>query len=192
MTREQTKQFISSTFGIESENVTDEMITSYLNNVNGAIKAEKDRADALKNEAERAKDLQSQLDAINAEKMSDVEKANAETEKANNQIAVLQKQIKAMETKTKLAEHGITGEQAEKFFNENGEVNFDVLGQIISEREKNASALKEKELLKGTPNFEGGIEPPKESEAESFAKTIGQKQASENKVTSDVLSHYTS
>ena len=191
MTREQTKQFISSTFGIDAENVTDEMITSYLNNVNGAIKAEKDSADALKSEAEKAKDLQSQLDAINAEKMSDVEKANAETEKANKQIAELQKQMKAMETKAKLAELGIVGEQADKFFGENGELNFDVLSQVISERENNASALKEKELLKGTPNFEGSGEPPKESEAESFAKSVGQRQASENKVTSDVLSHYT-
>ena len=44
---------------------------------------------------------QDQLDAINAEKMSDIEKANAETEKANTQIANLQKQIKAI-TRTRL------------------------------------------------------------------------------------------
>lgn len=189
MTREQCKQFISSTFGIEEGNVTDDMITSYLNNVNGAVKAEKERADALKKDADLAKSLQSQLDAINAEKMTDIEKANKETEKANEQIAGLQKQIKAMEVKTKLAELGITGEQAEKFFMDDGGLNFEILGQVISDREKQASALKEKEILKGTPNPNGGNDNP-ETQAEAFAKGIGQKMAESNKAVSDVMSHY--
>lgn len=188
MTREQCKQFIKTTFGIEEP--TDEMINAYLNNVNGAIKTEKEKADLLKSEAEKAKDLQAQLDAINAEKMSDIEKANAETQKANDQIAILQKQIKAMETRTKLAELGITGEQADKFFSETGEINFDILGQVISDREKQASALKEKELLKDTPNPSGSGGDSTETEAEKLAKSIGQRMAESNKVTSDVLSHY--
>ncbi len=189
MNREQTKQFISTTFGIEPDKVTDEQITAYLNNVNGAIKAEKDRADALKKDADLSKELKAQLDAINAEKMSDVEKANAETQKANEQIADLQKQIKAMETRSKLAELGITGEQAEKFFSETGEINFDILGQVITDRETKAAALKEKELIKNTPNPNGGGEKTK-SEAEVFAESFGQRMAESNKVTSDVMSHY--
>lgn len=187
MTREQSKQFIKTTFGIEEP--TDEMINAYLNNVNGAIKTEKDKADLLKSEAEKAKELQAQLDAINAEKMSDIEKANAETQKANDQIASLQKQIKAMETRTKLAELGITGEQADKFFSETGEINFDILGQVITDRETKAAALKEKELIKNTPNPNGGGEKTK-SEAEVFAESFGQRMAESNKVTSDVMSHY--
>lgn len=187
MTREQSKQFIKTTFGIEEP--TDEMINAYLNNVNGAIKTEKEKADLLKSEAEKAKDLQAQLDAINAEKMSDIEKANAETQKANDQIAILQKQIKAMETRTKLAELGITGEQADKFFSETGEINFDILGQVINDRETKAAALKEKELIKATPNPNGGGEKAK-SEAEVFAESFGQRMAENNKVTSDVMSHY--
>lgn len=190
MSREQCKQFISTTFGIEADKVTDEQITAYLNNVNGAVKAEKERADALKKDADLAKDLQGKLDAINAEKMSDIEKAQAETQKANEQIADLQKQMKLMEIQKKLAGIGITGEQADKFFDENGEINFDTLGQIISEREKQAGALKEKELLAGTPN-PGGKDPNNtETLAETIAKGIGQKLADSNKVTSDVMSHY--
>lgn len=189
MTREQCKQFISQTFGVEEP--TDEQISAYLNNVNGAIKSEKDRADALKKDADLAKDLKSQLDAINAEKMTDIEKANAETEKANAKIADLEKQMKAMETKTKLAELGIVGEQAEKFFGENGELNFEVLGQVISEREKKASADKEKELFDSTPNPNGGSGTPEQkSEAETFAEGYGKRVAESNKVTSDVMSHY--
>lgn len=190
MTREQCKQFISQTFGIEMDSVTDEQITAYLNNVNGAIKAEKDRAEAYKKDADLAKDLKSQLDAINAEKMTDIEKANAETQKANDEIVGLKKQIKTMETRTKLAELGITGEQADKFFAESGEINFDILGQIISDREKQAYALKEKELWKNTPNPGGGGGSDTETEAERVAKSIGQRMAESNKVTSDVMSHY--
>ena len=168
MSREQCKQFISTTFGIEADKVTDEQITAYLNNVNGAVKAEKYRADALKKDADLAKDLQGKLDAINAEKMSDIEKAQAETQKANEQIADLQKQMKLMEIQKKLAGIGCTGEQADKFFDENGEINFDTLGQIISEREKQAGALKEKELLANTPN-PGGKDP---NNTETLAETI--------------------
>lgn len=191
MTREQSKQFISTTFGIELDKVTDEMITAHLNNINGAIKVEKDKADLLKTEAEKAKELQEKLDAIEAEKLSDVEKANKATEKANAEIADLQKQIKAMETRTKLAELGIVGEQADKFFNENGGINFDVLGQVISDREKSASTQKEKELLENTPNPNGGNGGGSEkTDAEKFAESYGKRVAESNKVASDVMSHY--
>ena len=124
--------------------------------------------------------------------MTDIEKANAETDKANQKIAELEGQIKNMQVKAKLAELGITGEQADNFFAKDGTINFEVLSQVISEREKLASALKEKEILKDTPNPNGA--PPdgtgNESEAEKIAKEIGQNMAKTNKVTSDVIAHY--
>ena len=187
MTREQAKKFYSS-IGITEP--TDDQIIAYLNNFHGVIKTEESKIEAWKTTAEKAKELQAQLDAINAEKMSDIEKANAETQKANDQIATLQKQIKAMETRTKLAELGITGEQADKFFSETGEINFDILGQVIADREKQASALKEKEILKDTPNPSGSNGEPSETESEKIAKSIGQKMAESNKVTESVMSHY--
>ena len=187
MTREQAKKFLTD-IGIAEP--TDEQVSQYLNNVNGAIKTEKDKADLLKSEAEKAKDLQAKLDAIEAEKLSDVEKANKATEQANAKIAELQKDIKKMETRTKLAELGITGEQADKFFTEDGSVDFEVLGQVISEREKQASALKEKELLDQTPNPNGGGGTDPKTDAEKFAESYGKRIAESNKVTSDVMSHY--
>lgn len=191
MTREQVKQFITQTFGIDSENVTDEMITSYLNNLNGAIKSEKDRADKLKADSDLAKELQAQLDAINEKSLSDVEKANKETEKANAQIADLQKQVKQMETMNKLANLGITGEQATTLFAEDGGLNFDVLGQIISDREAQASSLKEKEILASVPNPQGGHTGKEKSEAEAFAENIGKTMAGINKASNDILAQYT-
>lgn len=189
MTREQCKQFIAQTFGIEEP--TDEMITSYLNNVNGAIKSEKDKADKLKADADLAKELQAQLDEINAKSLTDVEKANKETEKANAQIAELQKQVKQMETMNKLANLGITGEQATTLFAEDGGLNFDVLGKIISDREAQASSLKEKEILAKTPNPQGGHTGKEKSEAEVFAENIGKQIAGINKASNDILAQYT-
>ena len=156
----------------------------------GAIKAEKDRADALKSDADLAKDLQAKLDAIEAEKLSDVEKANKATEKANSEISELKEQIKYMQTKTKLAECGIVGDQADNFFDKTGNINFDVLRQIISDREKIASETKEKEILAKTPNPGGTPNGDKTTEAETFAKSFGQSISEGNKITSDVLSHY--
>lgn len=189
MTREQAKQFLV-TVGVAEP--TDEQISAYLNSVNGAVKAEKDKAEALKKDADLAKELQEKLDAINAEKMSDIEKANAETEKANKQVEELTKKVKRMETMHKLADLKITGDDAEKLIDENGEVNFEVLGKVISEREKSASELKEKELLDGTPDPSGALGggEPEKSEAEKFAETYAQSRAESNKSTNDALASY--
>lgn len=189
MTREQAKQFLV-TVGVAEP--TDEQITAYLNNVNGAVKAEKDKADALKKDADLAKELQGKLDAIEAEKLSDIEKANKETEKANAEIADLKKQMKQMQTMNKLAELGITGENAEKLIDANGEINFDVLGQVISEKEKSASELKEKELLDKTPNPSGALGggEPEKTDAEKFAESYAKRVAESNKATSDAMASY--
>lgn len=189
MTREQAKQFLV-TVGVAEP--TDEQITAYLNNVNGAVKAEKDKADALKKDADLAKELQEKLDAINAEKMSDIEKANAETEKANKQVEALTKKVKRMETMHKLADLKITGDDAEKLIDENGEVNFEVLGKVISEREKSASELKEKELLDKTPDPSGALGggEPEKTEAEKFAEAYVKNIAESNKTTNDALASY--
>lgn len=137
------------------EEPTDEQITNYLNQLNGETKREKDRADKLKADSEKVAELQAQLDALNNQNLSDIEKANKATEQANAQIADLQKQLLKMQTMKALADKGIIGEDAENFFNEDGSVNFDTLGKIISERETKASAEKEKEILNNTPNPQG-------------------------------------
>lgn len=187
MTRTQASDFLK-TLGIEEP--TDEQISNYLNSVNGAVKSEKDRADKLKADASMVDDLKAQLEALNNQNLSDVEKANKETEKANAQIAELQKEIKAMQTRTKLAELGIIGETADALFGVDGSMNFDVLGQIISDREKNASALKEKEILAKTPNPEGGKKQDEKTEAENIAISLGKEMANSNSNTEGILSQY--
>lgn len=192
MTRVQASENLKA-IGIEEP--TEEQISNYLDQLGGETKREKDRAEKYKADANRVAELEKQLEDINNQNLSDVEKAQKETAVAKEQIADLQKKIKSMETRTALAELGIVGEQAEKLINEDGAVDFAVLGQIISERETKAKSLKEKELLAGTPNPEGeggnSDDADKLSEAESFAKDIGKTFADNNKTANDVLAQYT-
>lgn len=152
MTREQAKANLV-TLGVEEP--TDEQITHYLNQIGGETKRYSDRADKLKADADKVAELQKQLDDLNNANLTEVEKANKDREDALNKVANLEKEIKKMQTMKALADKGIIGEDAESFFNEDGSVNFDTLGKIISERETKASAEKEKELLNGTPNPSG-------------------------------------
>lgn len=153
MTREQAKAFLSS-LGIETP--TDEQITSYLNSVNSETKKEKDRADKLKLDADKAAQLQKQIDDLNNQNLSEVEKANKATEDAIAQMNALQKKLDRIEQLKALADKGITGEQAEKLISEDGKLDYEVLGQIISDRENAAKAAKEQEIANNQGNPGGG------------------------------------
>lgn len=155
MTREEAKKNLIAC-GVSEP--TDEQITSYLNQVNGAVKSEKDRADKYKGEADKVAELQKQLEDINSKGLSEVEKANRETEKATARIAELEKSLKKMQTQKELATLNIVGEEAESLFAEDGSLNFQTLGQILTNREKAAATAKEKELAgnAGNPGGQGG------------------------------------
>lgn len=155
MTRAEAKQKLIS-FGISEP--TEEQVTDFLNTIGAETKKEKDRADGLKAKADKADELQTQLDDLNSQNLSDIEKANAERDKALNSVAVLEKTINSMQLKTGLAEQGIVGEQADKLIESLNGGNFDtaLLGQIISEKNKTAIADYEKKNLHDTPNPDGG------------------------------------
>ena len=192
MTREQAKEALKG-FGIEA---TDEQITSYLNTINGAIKTEKDRADRLSKEAEKVSALQAQLDELNNKGLSEVEKANKATESALARVSELEKNLKAMETEKKLAELGITGDDAKNLIGEDGTLNFDTLGQVISAREKLAASQKEAELAGkagnpgsagGSVNDQGGKE---KTGAEKYAEEYAKRASENSKAASDALASY--
>lgn len=161
MTREQAKENLVK-LGIAEP--TDEQITNYLNAINGEAKKEKDRADRYKVDADKAGELQKKLDEIANQNLSDIEKANKATEEAQSQVAALQKRIDRMEQLKKLAEKGIAGEQAEKLLSEDGVLDFEVLGQIISEKEAAAKTAKEQEIANHQGNPGGGTGAGKQEE----------------------------
>lgn len=190
MNREQATANLKS-IGIEEP--TQEQITNYLNQVNGETKREKDRADKYKADAELTAQLQAKIDEINNANLSELEKANLQTETANKKIAELEKDIKIMNLKTSLAENGIVGEDADNIVNglSAGTLDANALGSLISKKVELAVAEKEKEFLLNTPNPNGGTgDPDEKSDAEKLAEKIGGTIGGDNKVSTDVVSKY--
>lgn len=190
MNREQATANLKS-IGIEEP--TQEQITNYLNQVNGETKREKDRADKYKADAELTAKLQAKIDEINNANLSELEKANLQTETANKKIAELEKDIKIMNLKTSLAENGIVGEDADNIVNDlsAGTLDANALGSLISKKVELAVAEKEKEFLLNTPNPNGGTgNPDEKTDAEKLAEKIGGTIGGDNKVSTDVVSKY--
>lgn len=154
MTREQAKQNLIG-FGITEP--TDEQITNYLNQIGAETKKEKERADGYKAKADQYDETKRQLDEIQSQGLSEAEKAAKDLQAANDRIAELEKNQMIADRKSAAVEKfKVTAEQASRIVKEDGTFDFDVLGQIIAEKETAAAAAKEQELLKDTPNPGGG------------------------------------
>lgn len=185
MTRQQAKVNLIA-IGIAEP--TEQQISDYLNQVNGETKNANDRADKYKQEADKTAELQKQLDDLNSQNLTDIEKANKATEQANEQVAKLQKDIARMEQKNKLAEMGIVGEQADKLIGENG-LDFAVLGQILSDRETAAANAKLQEIANNSTNPGGGTAGSGENE-KSLAEQMVSKLYGNQKQDNSILNNY--
>ena len=191
MTREQAKQNLIG-FGIAEP--TDEQITNYLNQIGAETKGYKDKLANVGDKDTRIAELEKELEKINKQNMSDIELANAERDKALSSVANLEKQIEQMITKTELAKLGITGEVADTLVSGNGKLDFATLGQIISDREKNAVSEYEKKALENTPNPSGskGKEEPQKTEAEQIAENLGKSASATSKDSEAIIASYKS
>lgn len=189
MTREQAKALLV-TLGITEP--TEDQITNYLNSVNKEVKSEKDRAEKYKAESEKVATLQAQLDELNNKGLTEVEKANKATEQANAKIAELEKSLKTMTVQNKLSSLGITGEDATNLISENGEINFDTLGQILTNREKAAATAKEAELAgkSGNPGGSNGGGEPEKTVAETYAEGYAKRMTEGGKAQGDAMASY--
>ena len=146
MTREQAKQKLIS-FGVAEP--TDEQISDLLNSINAETKKEKDRADGYKAKADKADELQSQLDELNSQNMTEAEK----TASLEKKIAELEKRdIIRTQRANAMEKFGLTAEQASKVVTDDGATDYEVLGQIFADSKKSAIAEYEKQKLDGTPN----------------------------------------
>ena len=171
---------------------TEETINNFLNKHNAEIQKEKAISEKYKESATKVSTLEAQLEELNNKGLSEVEMAKKDTEKANARVESLEKEIAIMKRKNALAEKGIVGEQAEKLFAEDGSLDFEILGQIISERETKAKTLLEQELLDKTPAPKGGAKTDEtKTDIECFAQNIGKEIAASSNTNTDILSHYT-
>ena len=190
MTREQARQKLIS-FGVAEP--TDEQISDLLNSINAETKKEKDRADGYKAKADKADELQSQLDELNSQNMTEVEKATKALESANQKIAELEKRdIIRTQRANAMEKFGLTAEQASKVVTDDGATDYDVLGQIFADSKKTAIAEYEKQKLDNTPNPGGtkvGSDNEK-NEAEKIAERIGKNLAGTNENAKSIVDSY--
>lgn len=202
MTREDVKKIFPD--------ATDEQITSFLNQSNSDVAKEKAKAQKLKEDAEKAKALETELEELKKQNMSEAEKAELERqkEKAANEkrisdlesaLATSQKEALTGKITSIFAAAGMKGDAyagaIKAFSNMDAE---DALKEAqnfvdgISEANKSAldtaKAAWEKEALEKTPNPGGGKsggEPEKKSEASEYAKAYSAKMCPENKPADD-------
>ena len=202
MTREDVKKIFPD--------ATDEQITSFLNQSNSDVAKEKAKAQKLKEDAEKAKALETELEELKKQNMSEAEKAELERqkEKAANEkrisdlesaLATSQKEALTGKITSIFAAAGMKGDAyagaIKAFSNLDAE---DALKEAqnfvdgISEANKSAldtaKAAWEKEALENTPNPGGGKsggEPEKKSEASEYAKAYSAKMCPENKPADD-------
>ena len=191
MTRKEAEQNLIG-FGIAEP--TDEQITNYLNQIGAETKSYKDKLASVGGKDDRIAELEKELEKLNKQNMSDLELANAERDKALSSVANLEKQIEQMITKTELAKLGITGDVADTLVSGNGKLDFATLGQIISDREKNAVSEYEKKALENTPNPSGskGKEEPQKTQAEQIAENLGKVASATNKTSESIIDSYKS
>lgn len=156
MTREDVKKLFPE--------ATDEQITGLLNQNNTEVAREKNKAEKLKTDFENlkasaanAEELQRKIDELEQGQLSEVEKVSKQLEQSNRRVAELEKSIAISNQRTSAAEKfKITAEQAGQVVKDDGSLDFDLLGQIISEKETNAVSEYEKKKLAETQS-PGGV-----------------------------------
>ena len=187
MTREQAKQNLIS-IGVAEP--TDEQISSYLNQVNGETQKEKDKANQYKAKAEKADELQTQLDEIEAGNLTEVEKVNKDLEAANNLIAKLQKDNAVRDQReAAMTNFKITAEQAKTVVKDDGSLDYTELGKIMSEKETAAAQAKEQEIAKHQ-DIPGGGSNKGGADNKTNAEKIAESLISNAPKNNDMLSHY--
>jgi len=172
--------------------LNDEQIETIMADMGKSIQKANSLVEKYKSDAEKMAELQKQLDEINSANMTEIEKANSETTKANEKVALLEKQLKTMQTKNDLASIGIVGEEADKIVNSfnDGVLDIATLGAFISAREKNAVSEFEKKALDKTPNPQGGDGNGNDNGSDVLAKSIAQNIVGNNKTSESIISSY--
>lgn len=202
MTREDVKKIFPE--------ATDDQITSFLNQSNSDVAKEKAKAQKMKEDAEKAKALEEELEELKKQNMSDAEKAELERqkEKAANEkrisdlesaLAASQREALVGKITSIFATAGMKGDAyvgaIKAFSNMNAE---DALKEAqtfvdgISTENKTAldtaKAAWEKEALEKTPNPGGGTgggKAEKKSEASEYAKAYSARMNPEIKPADD-------
>lgn len=135
---------------------TDDQITNLLNQNNSEVATEKNKAKQYKEKAGTADELQKKLDELEAGNLSEIEKANKALDAANQQIAKLQKNNAIRDQReAAMTNFKISAEQAKTVVKDDGNLDYESLGKIMSDKETAAAQAKEKEIA-GMQDVPGG------------------------------------
>lgn len=174
---------------------TDEQITNLLNQNNSEVAKEKSKVNQYKAKADNADELQRKLDELEAGNLSEVEKANKALDTANARIAELEKaQTIATQRSNAATKFNVTAEQAAQIIKDDGTMDYDALGKIISEKETAAAQAKEQEIANNSTNPGGGTAGGNKdkTEAEKTAESIGKALAGTNEAAKSIVDSYLS
>lgn len=178
---------------------TDEQITKLLNQSNSEIAEEKKKSEKLKEENEQLKEengklgeLQSQIEEAQSSKLTELEKLTKDLEKSNQRVAELEKIGAIRDQRASVVEKfKVTAEQASKIVKDDGTMDYDILAEIISEKEQAAATAKEQEIANAAsnPGGQGGGKDGGEngSMADELALAAAKRAETANQ---DILNHY--
>lgn len=182
MTREQAKKNLIA-LGISEP--TDEQVTNYLNQHNGEVENYKEDAAKWKKEADKAGELQTKLDEIEQQNLSELDKEKKAREAAEKRNADLQKQLTTSAVEAIFAKANLSGEEFSGMIaalsgmeHEAAKTSAEAFVSGISKRDEANKTQWQQETFKTTPNPGGGGDPaPKggdKSAAAEYAKKYSQ------------------
>lgn len=170
---------------------TDEQITNLLNQSNGEIAREKEKAKTYKADADKAAELQKKIDELEAGNLSEVEKVNKALEAANKTIADLQKSNAIRDQReAAMTNFKLTAEQAKAIVKDDGSLDYTELGKIISDKEKAAAQAKEQEIAKNQDAPGGNAGGEKNTDADKAIESIGKTLSGSNKEAESIVESY--
>ena len=174
---------------------TDEQITNLLNQNNSEVAKEKNKANQYKDKANSADELQKRLEELEAGQLTEVEKANKALEAANEQIAKLKKDNEIRDQReAAMTNFKITADQAKSVVKDDGSLDYESLGKIISEKETASAKAKEEEIANNSTNPGGGSATggngDDKTEAEKVAENIGKSLAGVNESAKSIVESY--
>lgn len=175
--------------------VSDENADKIMADYGSSIQKANAKANEYKAKAVTADELQKKLDELEAGQLTEVEKANKALEAANEQIAKLKKDNAIRDQReAAMTNFKITAEQAKTVVKDDGSLDYEYLGKIMSDKETAAAQAKEQEIAKnqdvpGGGSATGGNGDDK-TEAEKVAENIGKSLAGVNESAKSIVESY--
>lgn len=167
---------------------TADQITNMLNQVNSEVSRERSKVDRYKEDAKKAEELQRQIDELKRGKMTEMERLTQDLEDSKARVAELER-IGAIRDKRAAAceKWNLTGEQAAKVIKDDGELDYDLLGEYMAGQRTAAVEEYKKQELERTPNPTGGIGGQNENSALQFAKAAAKRA---NSADANIINAY--